>query len=270
MNLDIQEYKPNEFLQPYVQAYWQGKFNIRKSRLFVQKVVPNGFVELIIHLSDRHCFLFQSKIWTHSPDYTLIGMFTRFYEVHFDETVSTFGIRFKPEGIYNLFGIPAAEFSEDYIDMESVMGKSFSEFSARIKEQQTVSAMIRKADQYLLRNLQKNNINFYYLNRAAEFIRQQNGMFRMDELIENVYISNRQLEREFKEKIGITPKQYMRIARLNEVNRQLQNPGTSNLTSLSYKNGYSDQAHFIREFKKFSGDSPAKFLKARKDFIVNV
>lgn len=270
MNFAITEYQPGEALQPYVHSYWHGRFNLDNSKFFSQKVIPNGYIELIIHLSEKHCFLYQSTEWSQSPSYTLIGLFTKPYEVNFHEYVRTFGIRFKPEGIYNLFGIPAVHFSEDYIDMECVLNRSFSTFTNHLTDQKDIHGMIDLANAYLQKNLSMNNINYYYLNRAAEMIRNTNGMMRIDDLISNVFISNRQLEREFKDKMGISPKYYMRIARLNAANRLLQDVENENLTMISYDSGYADQAHFIREFKTFSGISPKKFLKGKKDFIVNV
>ena len=64
-------------------------------------------------------------------------------------------------------------------------------------------------------------LDLSYLNRAAEIIRKEKGMISMDELAGKAYISARQLEREFRKKIGISPKNYMRLSRLNEVNRIL-------------------------------------------------
>ncbi|MFC4872065.1 AraC family transcriptional regulator [Negadavirga shengliensis] len=270
MNVEITEYPCIEDLKPYVQTYWYGEFNINGDRLLEQQVIPNGFVELIFHLNSNHCSLLQGNTWLKSPDYTLIGLFTKPYEVRFDKTVPTFGIRFKPEGIYNLFGIPAAEFSADYIDMNCVLDAGFRSFSEKLREKTAVSEMTELAGAYLLTNLHSNNINYYYLNRAAEFIRKTDGMIRMDELINNVYISHRQLEREFKEKIGVSPKQYIRIARLNAVNRLLSSPSRHDLTSVSYDTGFSDQAHLIRDFKQFVGLPPSHFIRKRGDFLVNI
>jgi AraC-like DNA-binding protein len=41
------------------------------------------------------------------------------------------------------------------------------------------------------------------------------------------------------------------------------------LTDVSYACGYADQAHFIRDFKRFTGESPKNFIKQKERFIVN-
>jgi AraC-like DNA-binding protein len=61
----------------------------------------------------------------------------------------------------------------------------------------------------------------------------------------------------------------MRIARLNAVNRMLTKGHQLMLTDVSYACGYSDQAHFIRDFKHFTGESPKKFICKKEKYIVN-
>lgn len=269
MDTIIHEFQPAPLLQPYVKTYWTGVFNAQRNPLLVQQVVPNGYIELIFHFSNDHCLLYQNSNWEKSPDYTLIGLFTKPYEVRFNQKVTVFGIRFKPEGIFNLFNIPASEFSQGYLDMEDVLKKEFKSFAQKLYECKSNDEMIIKTEYFLLGNLRQNNNEIYYLNYAAETIRKTCGVLRIDELMKKVFISQRQLEREFKEKIGITPKQYMRIIRLNEINRILSSGNFDRLTTLSYLNGYADQAHFIREFKNFTGTSPLKYLRNKNLFIVN-
>ena len=198
----------------------------------------------------------------------ILGLFTRPYEVQFRGMVKVFAIRFKPEGFYNVFGVPASEFKERYEDMSIVLGTEFIDLSHRVREEKSIAGIIRRVERHLLKNIQTNNIELSYVNRAAELIRQTKSI-RIEELSNQVYISQRQLEREFKDKIGISPKQYLRIIRLNEVQRLLDNNNLMDLTSVAYYCGYFDQAHFINDFKRITGKKPTIFIKERGQIIAN-
>ena len=269
-NIQIQEYRPSPLLSPFVDAYWQGDFNMRSEGLLSQRVVPNGHVDIIIHLTDLHCDLYHPNGWGQSPDYTIIGLYTRPYEVKFSRRVQVFSIRFKPEGVYNIFGVPASEFKEGFDDMSLVMGRRFRDYCDRLRETTGIRKMIALTEQYLLKSAARNSFNMGYVNRAAEIIRSTGGAVRIDELPRKVFISQRQLEREFKEKIGISPKRYLRLARLAEVHRQMGTGNVPDLSRITYHCGYADQAHFIRDFKSFTGEIPTAFLKQRERFLVNV
>lgn len=269
MNLTINEYKPNEQLSNFVELYWSGDFNIQTQTVLEQKVVPNGCVELIIHLSDDHCSLEKDDIWSASPNYTVIGMYTKPYVVKFNKRVKVFSIRFKPEGIYHIFGIPAAEFGNGFEDMELVLGKGFKDFTRILGEKTSVGEMIACTNEYLLMCMYLNAVNISYVNHAADIIRKAEGFLSVDELSEQVFISKRQLEREFKNKLGITPKMFIRLSRLNKVTRMLNSGLYNSYSDIVFDSGYADQSHFIRDFKNFTGDKPTMFIKNREDFIVN-
>ena len=268
MSKPITEYKPCESLRPFVELYWEGSFNVNGDGHLSMQMIPNGCLELILHLTDLHCNLHNEDGWTQTPDYLILGLFTQPYEVQFSTPVKVFAIRFKPEGIYNIFGVPASTFKESYEDMSLVLGSKFRDFSHRLREESSIVGMVRHAESYLLKNLKHHKIEINYVNRAAELIRHTMGI-KIEDISNQVAISQRQLEREFKAKIGISPKRYLRITRINEVLRLLANNQTLNLASVAYHCGYSDQAHFINDFKKFTGKKPTMFIKERGQFIAN-
>ncbi|RXM51334.1 MULTISPECIES: helix-turn-helix transcriptional regulator [unclassified Chryseobacterium] len=82
--------------------------------------------------------------------------------------------------------------------------------------------------------------------------------------------SERHLERKFEDYLGISPKKYTNIIRLHYF-LSLMNQGISkeNLTTLSYRAGYSDQSHLIREFKKNIGLTPKQYVKTENKMAVN-
>jgi transcriptional regulator GlxA family with amidase domain len=70
----------------------------------------------------------------------------------------------------------------------------------------------------------------------------------------------RQLERKFKKHIGVSPKQLGKVIRLQTALKMLLNEETESLTHIAYESEYYDQAHFIKDFKEFTGTNPKDFL----------
>jgi AraC-like DNA-binding protein len=270
MNVAIKEFRPTSQLAPFVECFWEGNFNVDRSALFTQQVVPNGYVELIIHSCSAKCQLFKDGQWSPSPDYSFIGLYTEPYLVKFNDVVKVFGIRFKPEGVYNVFGVPSSLFKSTYENMADVLGNEFISLCEELCNTPSISQKINVVSLYLNRRIEQSRKAFTYVNRAAELIRSRQGMIMMDELSDLACISTRQLERGFVGSVGISPKFYMRLNRLNAVQRKLEENNRLSLTGISHYFGFSDQAHFIREFKNFTGIAPKGFMKNRETFIVNV
>ena len=176
MNTLIKEYMPCESLRPFVELFWEGSFNINATIQMSMQMIPTGCLELIIHLNDLHCDLENDNTWSQSPDYMIMGLFTQPYEVRFKNYVKVFAIRFKPEGIYNVFGVPASVLKERYEDMSMVLGSSFLDFSHRLKEEKNVFSMIQRTENYLLKNLLAKKIDVNYVNLAADLIRNTKGV----------------------------------------------------------------------------------------------
>jgi AraC-like DNA-binding protein len=191
------------------------------------------------------------------------------YEVRFDRLVRVFGIRLKPEGIRRLFGVPAARLVGRYEDMEAVAGAALLDECARIREADDGVSRRILAQRFLRGRLESAAEEPPYLKRAAALIRSPGRFDRIETLPDDIHIGLRQLERGFRASIGLTPKKYMRLARLNEVHRRLEAGEALRLTDVAYDSGYADQAHFIRDFKRLMGATPSVFRRDRDAYIVN-
>lgn len=267
MPVRFSEYRPSRELSAYVQAYYTGDLNLHTERDFTQLVVPNGCVELIIHLTHDHCELVKTGAWRRSPEFTLIGLQTEAYSVRFQSLVQIFGIRFNPEGLYKIFGVPPALFTATFQDGKDVLGNAFHDYCAQLREARDLEQRIQLTEGFLSDRLMNVRPDYDYVGHASQTIRKHRGLITLDELTNHVPISPRQLQRAFKSKFGITAKEYMRLSRLNAVQRYLQISTDVSLTDLSYQNGFSDQSHFIREYKRMTSTNPRSFLKKRERFI---
>jgi len=98
------------------------------------------------------------------------------------------------------------------------------------------------------------------LRSSLEMIKEANGHIKVRELYNTLNISKSTLEHHFMKEIGLTPKEFCKIEKLNYfIKTYKKEEGT--LTELTYKCGYYDQSHLIKDFKYFLNTSPKKYLK---------
>jgi transcriptional regulator GlxA family with amidase domain len=94
---------------------------------------------------------------------------------------------------------------------------------------------------------------------SVELLLRTNGQMSIDDLAGKLSTNRRQLERRFSSAIGLSPKQLAKIIRLQTTLRLMEQKQFTSLTSLAYENGYFDQAHFVKDFREFTGMSPRQF-----------
>jgi AraC-like DNA-binding protein len=127
-------------------------------------------------------------------------------------------------------------------------------------EARTDAARIAVVEQFLLTRLDA-TVTDELVNLAVMLIREAKGTIRMTALAERLFISQSRLEKRFRKLVGATPKKFAAIVRLQHV---LQTPSEGkDLTGLALDAGYFDQAHFIRDFKSFTGQTPERFFRGK-------
>jgi transcriptional regulator GlxA family with amidase domain len=94
---------------------------------------------------------------------------------------------------------------------------------------------------------------------SVELLFQMKGQISVVELAQRLGISKRNLERRFSQEIGLSPKQLAKTIRLQALLKMLNQSQSKSLTELALECGYYDQAHFIKDFKEFTGLSPKQF-----------
>ncbi|HEY4206110.1 MAG TPA: helix-turn-helix domain-containing protein [Puia sp.] len=98
--------------------------------------------------------------------------------------------------------------------------------------------------------------------QALALIHRTKGNIRIKELAAQLHTSQSPLEKRFRQVVGATPKKFASIVRFKHTLQQY-NPQNS-LTDLGYEAGFYDQAHFIKEFTAFTGETPEDFFPKNK------
>ncbi len=101
--------------------------------------------------------------------------------------------------------------------------------------------------------------------KAVELIEKNNGDIEISEISKNLGVSNRTLRNHFYRNVGCSPKEYIHLVKLKKIVIQMKNSDDL-LTSISYSQNYSDQAHFTNSVKNLTGLPPKEIRKRIPDF----
>lgn len=176
--------------------------------------------------------------------------------------VNLFGICFRPGGSYPFFKIPAHEMVDQSPDVSDFWGSEGRNFVDHVHNDcLTTESRIEAISAHLWNLLGKNSRDDAAVNAAIEFIDYFKGRISVHGLARYLGMSCRNLERKFKERIGMTPKQLCRNIRFKHTYKSIEASPRDNWVDLALACGYYDQAHLINEFRYFTGTSPAEFFK---------
>ncbi|MBO0952879.1 helix-turn-helix transcriptional regulator [Fibrella forsythiae] len=258
MKTSYQEFKPSLALQPFVECYWLHHFETQGlAESPVQRCLPFGALELILHLDDNPAYALFDNCWQKLPQAFFVGLYRSTVHWKAVGTGRKFGIRLKPESLLQLFNVPVASLFNNFTDLESFFGRDMNRLMDNVHGLVDMQLVINEVEQFLFNRVQHLKAERNYLVAATQLIRQAKGNVSIEGLSAHLSISKRQLERSFKDTYGTSPKMYQRIIRFRNAYESFQQTSaTPNWLDVSYNFGYSDQAHFIRDFKEFSNEVP--------------
>ena len=262
MQINYQEIKPSAHLQPYVDCYWLQQFTETSGCTSpVQRCLPFGMVELIVHLDDNHCEVFMEGRWNRLPKVFIAGLYRDPILWRSPGNSRKFGIRLKPETMHMLFRAPASAIYSDFTSFENIALKESGLLANALTGVEDIKSVVLHIENFLTGQLHRYRRQNNYLTEAAKLMRSAKGDITIEELSRTVAVSPRQLQRTFKDQFGTSPKTYLRIIRFSHAYKDMLHlQEKEGWAGLSYDLGYADQAHFIREFKEFSGTMPKVML----------
>jgi AraC-like DNA-binding protein len=256
--MDYQIYTPSAELQPFVKCYWTldhpGDETLTK-----QRVVPDGCMEMIFHHGDLYRQYFEDGTSVLQPRSFVFGQITTYLEIAPTGNSGIIAARFLPEGLAPFLSIPVSALEGKAVDMYTLFGEKGKTLEEEILNARDTKQRLQLIESFLLSLLEQPQTIDTITKACVEAIIQSQGQLGMTELADQVNINRRNMERRFASVIGISPKQLSKVVRLQATLRMLEQKKFSSLTSLAYENGYYDQAHFIKDFREFTGMSPKSF-----------
>jgi AraC-like DNA-binding protein len=256
--MNHQIYPPNQDLATLVECYWTLE-SPKENTPEKNTIVPDGSMKMIFHYGDCYKHYSDDGNSMILPKYFVIGQLTRPYEVEPTGETGIFFVRFHPYGFLPFATIPIKEMENTAVSLEKLFGKEGAEIGQKILNAHSTSERIVLIEAFLLSRLADTKTIDHIVKSTVETILTANGQLSIDELSKQTNINRRQLVRKFSSAIGLSPKQLSKTIRLQATLKMLLNNKVTSLIGLAYDGEYYDQAHFIKDFKEFTGLTPKEF-----------
>jgi methylphosphotriester-DNA--protein-cysteine methyltransferase len=233
-----------------------------------ERVLPSGTMELIFNLRDRPRRLFPHDRPDRPVDFRrawMSGPQSGYIVIDVLRDSSLMGVRFRPGGAAAFLGLPADQLRDRVVELEDLWGAEAGTLWESLREAPTAAAKFRLLERHLLRRSGPAPGDDPVVSHALRRFRETPHLTRIEGLAAEVGLSHKQFIRRFRSRVGLGPKRYCRILRFREVLERVEREESVVWADLAAACGYYDQAHFIAEFRGFSGLNPTRYLRERGD-----
>jgi AraC-like DNA-binding protein len=166
----------------------------------------------------------------------------------------------EPLGAYTLLGLPLDALSGRTVDLVDVLGADGRRLAEQLREAPTWRQRFALLDRFLLRRQARGPRPSPEVGWAWERLVATGGAVPVRRIAEEVGWSHKHLIARFRQQVGLRPKTAARLVRFDRVWRRLDDPTPLDWGQLARDAGYADQAHLIRDFRRFTGTTPTDFL----------
>lgn len=157
-----------------------------------------------------------------------------------------------------------AEFTNTSCDLKNVLAHpaQIERLYEKVAQATDHAQRVQFVEKFLLTHLDASRVDSA-MTAAVRMIKQTQGELRIAELARQCGLSQSALDRRFRRAVGVAPRRFASLVRLQTVMR-LQEAGAT-LTTIAHAAGYYDQAHFIKDFKRITGAAPTAFFASSAD-----
>jgi AraC-like DNA-binding protein len=253
-------------LREDVECFRLGKYTT--SAELAVKVCPNGFPGILF----QHSYKDQSAVKNivtrsgrvvYPPISFIHGQVTELSIMNFSGPFTTIQAVLKPHALKTLFGIDASTLTNGSVDLNRL---SAGDLNMQLIEAPADRDRVALLAGFLAAKLKSGYSRDTLIEESLVLIQQNISSITLKYLLERLGLSERQFEKRFRQTVGISPKLYIRIKRVNEAMRLMDTGSYARLTDVAHALNFYDQSHFIRDIRVFSGIAPKNISQKVNEF----
>jgi len=224
--------------------------------------MPNGEPTIVFNLRDDPIRIYDADDLARSSSYgraVVSGPRTGSFVIDSVQEERVFGIQFLPGGSYPFFRTPTSELENRSFALSDLWPRRAEGFREQLLEASSVREMFAVAEKRLLLQMVKP----MELHRAVAFARREfcrsPHRVSVGSVLGQVGLSQRRFIELFTEQVGLAPKAFCRVRRFQRTLETVHCRSSVDWVEVALSCGYYDQAHFIHDFKEFSGLTPSQY-----------
>ncbi|GGH80744.1 AraC-like DNA-binding protein [Filimonas zeae] len=253
-----QEFAPPEALCDTIRCFWYNSTDY-PTELSGFEVTPDGYAEIIFHFGSG-CSIVHNGVLQPLPSPFIMGLLNQPVHFYTQNRLQIIGIRCYPWTVFDLLGLPSGK--EPVRQLEHPVAQLHATLH-KYMEAGNIADALAEVQQYFIQARAQVAMDSM-LFKAGVAMRKANGTMPVSKVAAAAHATVRTLERKFRQSSGHTVKDVSGLMRFEQVRNRLWLHPESNLAGLAHEVGYTDQAHLSREFKRYSGTTPAAFARKAK------
>lgn len=236
-------YWPSVDLEPFVEHHWIARWDLPEPE--VAEVVPQPSVQMVLQAGTSEVL----GLARHRLSRPLVGR------------GRMLGTKFRPGAFRPFLRHAVSSIAGKRLPLTAVFGPRAHALEARALRHESDHAAIAVVEDFL-RSIQPcADAGMVLAGHIVARIAGDRGLTRVDQIAAQFDVSARALQRLFREYVGASPKRVILCHRLFEATDRVAREGKFDWAEVALELGFADQAHFIREFKKLVGRSPAEYAR---------
>ena len=252
-----QEFEPPAELRETVRCFWHNRRDFGEAASAFE-VIPDGYAEIIFHFGGN-CSMLKNGALQPLPSPFMMGLLNQPVTFYAKNRLDILAVRCFPWTVFDLLGLQPGNdglriFEHPIAGLQPAL--------AKLVELDRIDDALEQLKMYFVETSPYTGDNT--LSKAGIAMRGANGTLPVKQVAEAANATVRTLERKFKQSSGFSVKDVSGLIRFEQVRNRLWHSPDVNLAGLAHELGYSDQSHLSREFKRYSGTTPAAFARKAK------
>jgi len=241
----LRRYHPSADLELFVEHYWVVDWDLRGQAPERVETLPHPSVHLI----------FQRGVGGQ-----VAGVSRGKFSCLLEGEGGVFGIKFTPGGFHPFIGVPVSTLSDSILNVAEIFGAEGRAVEAAVLAEREDAPRLTIVEEFLRRRQPELDQQVARIAKIVYSVAEDRTILKVEDLVDRYGLNKRMLQRLFAKYVGVSPKWVIQRYRLHEAAEQLA-AGPVKQSALALSVGYSDQAHFIRDFKRVVGTSPAAYAR---------